>query len=198
MSTPGNLVLTESDQRFLAESYDRLRRLPPPKPLVLEPLVQCACRRTVPSSKACRVLTTQRRLQVLDPVCSGCVPKFQDQTRYVCVCCREVIGYTDPERLPNGFELPRSGFVHVSWCQRCHPEEGTAYMLERFFYDARNKRISGLEFNRIRAHIEKVLNNHVHSHTGGSADPRQKNAAEIKVSPGIDAGSQAPANLRPG
>ena len=121
--TPGDIIAL----------LHKLGRPPEVYPSELDPdKVRCACNKDVPCEMSKLVNTGY--MDVIEPVCPPCRRDFDGQARLVCVRCRSVIGWMDPQTDKHGFKIERDKYYHVGECAVCKPGIEKADIIEMMVY----------------------------------------------------------------
>ena len=121
--TPGQLI----------ELLQKLGRPPTVYSADMDPTkVRCACNKDVPCDKVQLVNTGQ--MSAVEPVCKPCRKDFKGQARIVCISCRSVIGWVEPQVDPHGFKLEPDHYYHVAVCGVCKKDLQKANIIEMMLY----------------------------------------------------------------
>ncbi len=63
-------------------------------------------------------------------LCQDCQGHTKGLARIVCLGCRRLNLFIEPQRAKTGFEFKRDGHYHVRTCRHCDPESVSASVLE--------------------------------------------------------------------
>lgn len=68
-------------------------------------------------------------------LCSDCLANFKGHSRIVCVGCRRLMGFFEPQRDRSGFVFERDKCYHIAECPKCNNDvRATPVMeLERYY-----------------------------------------------------------------
>jgi len=121
---------TSGDIVRLLHSIGRPPDVYPPE---LDPnKVRCACNKDVPCERAKLINTGY--MHAIEPICEPCRPDFEGQARLVCVRCRSVIGWMDPQTDKHGFKIEPDKYYHVGECMVCDPNVVSSHIIEMALY----------------------------------------------------------------
>lgn len=63
-------------------------------------------------------------------LCGDCRKNFADKARIVCVGCKRLQGFMDPQRAKTGFVFKSRHHYHIAKCPKCAPESNATPVLE--------------------------------------------------------------------
>lgn len=63
-------------------------------------------------------------------LCAGCRKDYADKARIVCVGCKTLQGFMDPQRAATGFVFKAKRHYHIAKCPKCDPSSSATPVME--------------------------------------------------------------------
>lgn len=83
-------------------------------------------------------------------LCVDCQQHTKGLARIVCLGCRRLNLFMEPQRAKTGFEFKRDGHYHIRTCRHCDPESVSASVLEHEEFCRQQKIITRKELDLVQ------------------------------------------------
>lgn len=92
-----------------------------------------------------------------ETLCRDCRKEFEDKPRIICLGCKTLQGFMEPQRAKTGFVFERRKHYHIEKCPKCEPLISATPILEHELFCRERKIVTVKDLDLVQDIEQKTL-----------------------------------------